>query len=43
MGSGPPMVEKLSPVEEKVQSSTPEMRVPKATGKFDLTCVIFMS
>ena len=37
------MVLNASPVEEKVQSSTAEIRVPRATGKVDLTWVTFMS
>ena len=34
--------EKLSPVEEKVQSSTPEMRAPSETGKEERTWAIFI-
>lgn len=40
---GKTMAEKLSPVEEKVQSSTPVMRAPKDMGKVDLTWLTFMS
>ena len=37
------MVEKASPVDEKVLSSTPETRAPREMGKVDLRCVTFMS
>ena len=36
------MVENASPVDEKVQSSTPVARIPRATGKEERECLSFI-